>query len=173
MKTTSVTVSAAGVSSWIPLDTCRLPFNVGFGCTIAYDSTLTYSVQYTFDDLAKEQTCTISRSTTTATATVLGHGLTVGDSVVVKNSGATNLDGTRIVVSVPSADTFTYTVSNSGATASVLGCTAVVLRVFDHPDIDDETTATNGNLAFPCTAMRLIVTAYTDGAVTLTVAQGG
>lgn len=173
MKTTSVTVGAAGVSSWIPLDTNRLPFNVGFGCTIAYDSTLTYSAQYTFDNLGNQQTCTISRSTTTATATVKSHGLTVGDSVLVLNSGDSNLDGTRVVVSVTGADTFTYTVSNTGLTASVLGCTAIVMRVFDHPEIDDETTATNGNLAFPCTAIRLIVTAYTDGSVTMTVAQGG
>lgn len=173
MKTTSVTVGAAGVSSWIPLDTNRLPFNVGFGCTILTDTTLTYSVQYTFDNLANRQPCSISRSTTTATVTLANHGLSVGDSVLIENSGSTVLDGTYAVASVTNSSVFTYTVANSGATASALGTTAIIMRVFDHPDIDDETTATNGNIAFPCTAMRLIVTSYTDGAVTLTVAQGG
>lgn len=173
MKTTSVTVSSAAPSAWIPVDTNRLPFNVGFGCTIAEGTTATYTVQHTFDSLGDARPCSISRSTTTATVTLVGHGLAVGDSVIIQNSGSTNLDGTRVVAAVSDADTFTYTVSNTGATASVLGTLATILRVFDHPDVAGETAKADGNYAFPCTAIRLNVSAYTDGAVTLTVAQGG
>lgn len=44
---------------------------------------------------------------------------------------------------------------------------------FDHPDVTGETTNQDGNYAFPVRAIRLNVTAYTNGSATLTVIQAG
>lgn len=46
-----VTLSAAEPSSVIPLDTYRTPFNIGIGCALSAGATLTYTLQYTYDDV--------------------------------------------------------------------------------------------------------------------------
>lgn len=43
---------------------------------------------------------------------------------------------------------------------------------FDHATLAAKTTNTDGNYAFPVTAIRLHVTAWTTGTVTLTILQG-
>lgn len=43
---------------------------------------------------------------------------------------------------------------------------------FDHETITGKTANDDGNYAFPITAIRLNVTAYTSGSVTLTIVQG-
>lgn len=43
---------------------------------------------------------------------------------------------------------------------------------FDHSTITGKNASTDGNYAFPVTAVRLNVTSYTSGFVTLTVLQG-
>jgi len=42
---------------------------------------------------------------------------------------------------------------------------------FDHPDVTSKTANADGNYAFPILAMRLNVTAYTSGSVTMSVLQ--
>lgn len=51
MRPTRVTVGALGASNPIALDTFRNPFNVGIGVAVAPGSTLTYTVEHTFDDV--------------------------------------------------------------------------------------------------------------------------
>ncbi len=172
MKTTFVTVGAAGSSAWIPLDLNRLPFIVSLGATITSGASLTYKVQHTFDDLALQQQCSITRSTTTATLTLTDHGLTAGDSIIVENAGAP-FDGTYDIATVTNANVVTYTVANSGATASALGSTVIVLRCFDQSEIVSKTTKADSNYDFPASACRLTITSYSSGKVTLAVTQGG
>lgn len=43
---------------------------------------------------------------------------------------------------------------------------------FDHPYVTGQTGNKDGNYAFPIRAVRLNVTAYTSGSVTITVLQG-
>lgn len=45
--------------------------------------------------------------------------------------------------------------------------------VFLHPDFDTVTASGSGNIAFPCTAIQLIVNSSTDGTAAFTVAQAG
>ncbi len=48
-RPTSVTVSSATQSAWIPSDYKQTPFNVGLGVVVS--GTLTYTVEHTFDDI--------------------------------------------------------------------------------------------------------------------------
>jgi hypothetical protein len=50
MRAQSISVGSATTSAWIPLDTNKCPFNIGFGVTIG-SATLTYKVQHTFDNV--------------------------------------------------------------------------------------------------------------------------
>lgn len=107
MRPVRVKVAAQETSKPIPLDVNNNPFNVGVGVTVEGGSTLTYSVQHTFDD-----------------------------------------------VWAPEFDPSTA----SWFTNSGLGAKA---------------TSLDGNYAFPVTAVRLNVTAFTSGSATLTLVQAG
>lgn len=63
-----------------------------------------------------------SRSATTATVTSVAHGLVASDSVFVYIcNGTTPIPlGVKTVATVPTADTFTFTATNSGATSGTL-----------------------------------------------------
>lgn len=59
------------------------------------------------------------RAATTVTVTVAGHGLVVGQWVVISAaSGSSELNGTYQVVTVANANTFTYTTTTTGTVAS-------------------------------------------------------
>lgn len=107
MRPVRVTVASQVASAPIPLDHYQGPFNVGVGVVVAAGSTLTYSVQHTFDD--------------------------VWD---------------------PDFDASTATWFTNSALGS-------------------KQTTLDGNYAFPVTAIRLNVTAYTSGSVTMTAVQAG
>ena len=69
------------------------------------------------------KTCTgITRSGTTATATVTSHGWSNGDHVNMVNASDSNLNGSYIIANAVT-NTFDYTVANTGAT-SVGACNA-------------------------------------------------
>lgn len=51
MRPIRVTVAAAAKSSPIPLDTYADPFNVGIAVLVSSPATLTYTVQYTYDNV--------------------------------------------------------------------------------------------------------------------------
>ena len=107
MRPIRVTVGALDASEPIPMDHYIGPFNVGLGVIVAPGSTLTYTVEHTFDDI---------------------------------NDPAFD------------ADTATW-FPNSGMSA--------------------KTASLDGNYAFPITAIRLNVTAYTTGSATLVAVQAG
>lgn len=103
MTPTSVSVSSAASSAWIPVDHKKNPFSIGLGCVLP-SGTLTYKVQHTFDNIFD---------------------------------------------------------------------TSITPTAFDHASITGKTASFDGNYAAPVRAVRLTVTAWTSGTVTLTVVQGG
>jgi hypothetical protein len=166
-----VTVSSATRSAWIPLNYFLTPYNVSLGCVCSSNINATYAVEYAHDNPANTVSCGITRSTTTATLTLTNPGLTTSDSIIVSGTGESNLDGTYQVLGVTDQNTITYTVSNTGATAA-RGQVAV-MRVFTHSTITGKTVNSDGNIAFPVGAVRLRITSYTAGYVSLLISQAG
>jgi hypothetical protein len=171
MQSASVVQGAAGASKWVPVDYTKANFGVALGATISSGAGLTYKAQHTLDSPYNLVPCSISRSTTTASLTLADHGLSVGDSLTVVGAGDP-LDGTFAVAAVTDANIVTYTVANSGNAASDAGARVCTMRVLDHSTMTGKTTASDGNYAFPIKAVRVNVTLYTSGKVTLTVNQG-
>lgn len=79
------------------------------------------SVPLDFGDVQRDNV-SWSRVTTTATVTLAGHGLKVGDQISVIQSGDITAVTVAIktIATVPSADTFTFTCLNAGATTGTL-----------------------------------------------------
>lgn len=67
-----------------------------------------------FDNLAKP-VVSITRVSTTATATVTAHGYTTGQSIIISGAVQTDYNGNFAII-VLTANTFTFTVANSPAT---------------------------------------------------------
>jgi hypothetical protein len=107
MRPIRQTLSAAGVSAPVVLDSYRDPFNVGLGIALSAGASLTYKVQHTLDDVF--------------------------------------------------ASTF------DPATATW----------YDHATLAAKTTSSDGNYAYPVTAIRLNITLYTSGSAAMTVIQAG
>lgn len=180
MRQQVVTQGAAGATQWLFVDNRRFgtDFNVGLQTTLASGSTLTYDVELTKDRNTKERwkKVSIARVTTTATVTLTDHGLKTGDNVVIFDTNYTNhnpesnLEGS-FDITVLTANTFTYTVADTGQTSAI--GRLISFNVVDHASIAGETTAQTGVQTEPVSAIRLNVTAYTDGAVTLTALQQG
>lgn len=172
-RPSTVRLSSATFSDWIPLNRYVSSFGVGFGVKLSDGATLTYSVQHTFDDIYERYgVFSLTRSGTTATCTLVNHGLSVGDWVYPTACGAP-FDGEYAVASVVDADTFTFTVAASGLTTKNPGGWIQTARVFSHTDIAGETASADGNYQFPPRACRLLVSAYTDGFADLTVISAG
>lgn len=172
-RPSTVRVSSATFSDWIPLNRYVSAFGVGFGVKLEDGSTLTYTVQHTFDDIYERvQNFSIARVTTTATVTQPNHGLSVGDWVYFTGCGAP-FDGAFAVATVADTSTFTFTVPDSGAAASAATGWMQRARVFAHADVAAETASADGNYQFPPVACRLNVSAYTDGFADLTVISAG
>ncbi len=185
MRPIRETVSAVGNSQWVPINYLQRAIQIGLAVVPWSTATgLTCVVQETLDDISASNIVTIARVTTTATVTDtgplgLGHGLSTGDSVIIKGSGSTNLDSPLaangngdlgVTVTVTSATQYTYTVANSGPTAATAKATQ--LRVATVTGFTAVSTRTVGNIGFPVTAVRLAVSALTAGAVDLLVLQG-
>lgn len=168
-------LSAAGFSPWIPVPrVSRSSFKVGFGVKLSSGASLTYSVQHTMDYFYnKTHSFSISRTTTTATVTRTNHGLSVGDWTLFSNCAAP-FDGEYQVVTVADANTFTFTVANSGAASVAHGAGLLqTARVFSHADIAAETASADGNYEFPPMAIRFIITTYVSGFADFTVIMVG
>src|SRR5438874_124978 len=134
MRSTLTPLGATGAGPWFPLDTIQSGFGVGYFCSVQGSSTLTYKIEHGFYDPSRdEQPVYITRSTTTATLTFpAACSPKVADSLVVTGAGAP-LDGTYNIASVTSSTVVTYTVVNSGATVSVAGAHALLIRTEDDP----------------------------------------
>ena len=165
------TVSSAVRGAWIPLNLLATPFNVSLACVCSSNINATYSVEYTHDNPQNGVACSISASTTTATLTLVNHGLTTSDSIIVAGSGVAALDGTFQVAGVTDQNTITYTIASKTATSHTAKIS--VLRVFVHSTIVSKTANADGNIAFPVGAVRLNVTAWVAGYVTMLVNQSG
>ena len=172
MRPVIVSAVALGNSPWGVISYLQNAFAVGLAAIPTSGASLTYKVQHTLDDLSLFRPAVISRTTTVATVTDADHRASVGDSVTIVGSGDPNLEGTFDIASIVDANTYTYTVSNTGLTASVPGTTALRMRVFDHAVMTGLTTRSDGNYAFPVQAVRLKVTSYTSGKVDLIALQG-
>lgn len=180
MRQQVIKQSAAGSSKWLFVDNRRFSsdFELGLQTTIESGATLTYDVELTTDrnTNVRWKKASISRTTTTATVTLANHGLKTGDNVIIfdtnytNHNPETNLEGS-FDITVTGVNTFTYTVTDTGQTAAI--CRLISFNVFDHADIAAETTAQQGVQSTPVSAVRLNVTAFTDGFVELTVLQQG
>jgi hypothetical protein len=196
MRPTKVVLNAAGYSQWVPISYMESWFGVGVSVQLSGDASgITYTVQHTYDflnidpstpDSSAGNHVTISRSGTTATVTDygpygLGHGLSTGDSVIIKGSGSSVLDslspayGTGDVgwsVTYVSSSTYTYTCANSGATADTGNCYVARQRVFPHATLATQSARGQGTYNYPVRAVRLYLSAYTSGYADMIVLQG-
>lgn len=174
MKPIVLTQAALGNSAWAPLNQVQAEFGVGLGASITSGANLTYKVEHTFDDPGpdKRHLVSISRAATVATVVDTDHRLSVADSVVVTGTGSAVLDGTFDVATVVDANTYTYTVANSGPTVDQGNSYLNSFRVYNHATIIAQTGRIDGNYAFPVQAIRLVVTAFVSGKVDLTILQG-
>lgn len=172
MRPVTVRKSAAGFTPWIPLNRLAPDFRVGLAVKLSSGANLTYSVQHTLDDLHESSNSfSLSRVGTAATVTKVNHGLSVGDWIQVINAGVP-FDGEFSVATVPTADTFTYTVANTGATSVAHGVATIHTgRVFAHSVLAAKTASQDGNYEFPPWACRLNISAFTGGFADLTVLQ--
>lgn len=162
-----------GPSPWLVVDYLQRPFVEGLFASLSFDNNaITYQVEHTPDNPNVTVPVSISRATTVATLTRAAHGLVVGDSVTVINSGSANLDGVYPVASVVDANNLTYTVANSGATAGAATAQAALCRVFIDATLTAKTAKAYAANSVPVLASRINVTAWTAGTATLQVVQG-
>lgn len=192
MRAAYVTLGAQGNSPWIPIDYLQNAFGVGIGVWLSEDGNLTYSVQHTFDDPSLPRTpIKIARVAGTATVTFpWPHGLTTADSIIVMNSGSTQLDSQLFtatngspgntggqavgfdIASTPTTTTLTYACTNAGPTSDGGNAEARVQRAFNHISLVAQSARNDGNYAFPVMAVRLKCNSFTAGLVTMAVVQG-
>lgn len=167
-------VSAAGASPWVRVNYLAKFFGIGCFYLPAPGAVLTCKVQHSPDTPSEfHPLISLVRAGTVATVVDTDHGLSVGDCAIIQGSGSSNLDGERAVASVVDANSYTYTVANSGALTSYPGVRATNLRVFDHATMTAMTTRTDGNYAFPPQLIRLFCTAFTGGKARLELLQAG
>lgn len=173
MRPVKITQGALGSTLWTLLDKQQAPFNVGLGAMITSGASLTYSVQYTYDDPgANPRRVLVSRAAAVATVIDPDHRLSVGDNIVVIGTGSVVLDGSFDVATIVDANTYTYTVANSGPTADVNASTVVSMRVYSLTALAAQTTRKDANLTIPVMAVRLNVSVYASGKVDLDILQG-
>ena len=73
----------------------------------------------------------ITRSGTTATVTITGHGLATGDTIDIQGAGQSEYNGIK-TITVATVDTFTYTVSGSPTTPATGTITATLAGISAH-----------------------------------------
>lgn len=171
MRPTSVRVSAAGSSAWIPID--RMDTSIAILASVLFSSNknLTCSVEYTSDPLVPVP-CNATRSTTTLTVTLTNHGLTTSDWVNISQLDSA-LDGDYKVASVTNQNVFTVTVSNAGPTTSQgRNMQIIPMRIFTHDVLASLTANASSNFTVPPTAVRLTCSSYTAGYADLNIVPG-
>lgn len=168
-RPSTVRLSAAGNSDWIPLNRMSDSFGVGLGVKLSSNGNLTYSVQHTFDELYERLLCALSRVTTSLTVLKANHGLSANDWVKIE--GSPIWDGQYAVASVTDQNNFVVTVANTGVTSGEGWIKTA--RVFEHDTLTALTASAQGNYSQPPRACRLRCSAYTAGYVDLNVIPGG
>lgn len=92
------------------LGAAPVAFNGTYNVTVIDANTFTYIM-----GSAQGAAATLGSAkadTTTATATALAHGFSIGNSVIVGGANPEGYNGTVTITGVPSTDTFTYTVAS-------------------------------------------------------------
>ncbi len=171
MRPVTVRVSAVGNSDWIPLNWFTSGFTVGLGVKLSSGASLTYTVQYTMDDIRAVSSCPLARSTTSLTVTKANHGLSVADWAMLQGTSTGLWQAQYAVASITDANNFVITVANSGATAGVGN--VLTARVFPHATLAALTASASGNFIAPPRAVRLNCSVYGSGFADLTVISGG
>ena len=165
------TVSSATRGAWIPLNILATPYNVSLAGVCSSNINATWLVEYSHDSPLYSVACQVSASTTTATLTLVNHGLTTSDSIIVSGVGNANIDGTFQVAGVTDQNTITYAITST--TLASTPAKVSVMRVFTHSTLTAKTANSDGNIAFPVSAVRLRLSAWVAGYVTMLVTQAG
>lgn len=168
--------SAAGLGAPVMINYLQSAFAVALYIYFA-GAALACKVQLSGDDPSQNRRQPglplVTRVTTTATVVDTAHGLVTGSTVFVQGAGAPfDTPAAGADITVIDANTYTYTVTNSGLTVGQNGFTLSHLRWFDHATLGAVTASANGNLAFPVRAVRLNVATLTTGTVDFVVEQG-
>lgn len=159
MRPKRITVAAATVGNWIPVD--RRSYGIiGFTVNPHTSAAGTYSVNFTESAVNGNGTrVSFSRTTTVLTVTFPDHGLAVADNVILL--GNSDYFGQLDVASVVDDDSFTITVADSGQTAVTGTCLPIISG-----DIADATAVTgknSGTIDTSVAAIRLNCTNSTGG----------
>lgn len=173
MRTQTVSLSAVGVTPWLPLNYRQSPFNASVAVDFDSVGAMTYTVEHSFDDFgAFVQFAQFSQSVNTVTVTFpAAHDLSTNDTLVVNGSGMVGGDG-QFPVTVTGLTTLTY--QNATSQTATASPTVLVARIRPFPKtaMTAKTTIAEDLYLAPVTAVRLNVTAYTTGKATLIVNQG-
>jgi len=111
MKLKRITVDNAVVGNWIPLNRMSRD-NVGIVVSAHASAGGTYDVNFTESALnSRGVPSTFSRTTTVLTVTLVNHGLTTADNVMIQDS---DYVGQHDIASVVDDDSFTVTVADAG-----------------------------------------------------------
>lgn len=68
MRPTQITQTGVGTTPWIPMDFAQAPFAVGVGVVLVSGSTITYTVEHTFDDIYDSTVVPVAFANTGLTA---------------------------------------------------------------------------------------------------------
>jgi hypothetical protein len=109
MRPIRVAVGSATVSAPIPLDQYISPFNVAIGVTLSAGASLTYKVQYTFDDV-------FSPTFSAATATWFDHATITGKTASFDGNFSFPVTACRLNVTPWTSGTATINVVQAGLT---------------------------------------------------------
>lgn len=109
MRPIRVSVGSATTSAVIPLDQYISPFNVSVGVTLSAGASLTYKVQYTFDDV-------FSPTFNPSTATWFDHATITGKTASFDGNFSMPVSGIRLNVTPYTSGTATMNVLQAGLT---------------------------------------------------------
>lgn len=107
MRPIRLTVGSLNVSAPIPLDTYQDPFNVSLAVVLSAGASLTYTVQYTFDDIW-------ASNFDPSTATWFPHATLVTKTASSDGNFSFPVTATRLNVGVYASGTATITVIQAG-----------------------------------------------------------
>lgn len=163
MRPKQIKLDSQAFSNWVPVNFHGSEFGAGVGCNVS--GTLTYNVEFTFDNPYTKLPVSISRTGTTATATFKeAHGKVAGDTITTGGHREDNLKGTFEIDAVTD-NTVDFTVADTGSTSE--SGYAVVCSVFIHPDISGATDNQEAAFDQPPTAIRANCTSYSSGLLTV------
>lgn len=157
-----IAVSGTGNSGLLTVDYRQRPFNLTARVTVPSTETATYSVYESLDDPEAQVLATASRTTTVATVTSTNHALNVADWVLVRDQGSV-FSGLFQVASVTDKNTFTYTVANSGATASSAFFNYAPIRSIVPSAFSAKTATVESTWVAPIRCLIMLISAHSVG----------